>query len=434
MGQGLAGLLGSMLKVGTIGFGGGAALIPVMEKELVDRGALDERTFGTHTLIANITPGALPVKLAALAGAEGNGWLGSVLAALAVALPGTFATVGLLAGFNAIGPGAIRFVEFAAVGIAAFIIVLLAMFIAKVLRAGGRRLRIYVLVVLASFVATGANQLVAVAGRLFGQEWNTAIPQLNALQLILATLVVIGVSTMVRRTGPAPVAGGPTPSKSATSAWWAGGAFSVLVAVVLVASFAIGGAGFLGLVGLSTVTSFGGGEAYVGVADGFFVASGIVPGNEFYGQAVPVANALPGPILVKIASALGYSYGLQAGGWQLGIVFAVAAFLLSVSACSAVAMLLMGGYGKVANSAFVRRLGSYVLPVICGLLITTCLSMILANMDIAGHAGINQPAVGWATLIGAVALWALHKRFHLHDVVLLLIAGGVSLVGMLLAA
>lgn len=435
MGRGLPSLLGSMLKVGSIGFGGGAALIPVMEKELVDRGVLDERSFGTHTLIANITPGALPVKLGALAGAQSHGWLGSVLSALAVALPGTVATVGLLAGFNAIGPSAIRFVEFAAVGITAFILVLLGLFIAKVLRAGGRRLRIYIVVVLVSFLATGANQAVAVIGRLFGREWRPALAQLDALQLILATLAVIGLWTIARRgKDAAPRMGGPAPSRSSRSAWFAAAGFGLIAALIIGASLLLGGASFLSLVGLSTITSFGGGEAYVGVADGFFVASGIVPGSEFYGQAVPVANALPGPILVKIASALGYSYGLQAGGWQLGAVYAVAAFLLSVSACSAIAMMLLGGYGKVANSAFVRRLGTYVLPVICGLLLTTCLSMVLANMDIAEGAGINPPIVGWATLVGALALWALHRRFGLHDVVLLLIGGGLSLVLMLVAA
>lgn len=420
-----------MLKVGTIGFGGGAALIPVMEKELVGK-ALDERTFGTHTLIANITPGAVPVKLGALAGAESHGWLGSLLAAFAVSLPGTLATVGLLAGFNAIGAGAIRYVEFAAIGIAAFIIVLLALFIAKVLRAGGQRLRVYVVVVLASFLATGANQAIAAVGELFGQCWETSLPQLDALQLILVTLVVIGAWSVARRRASTPAAPGAPPTASSRAAWWSAAAFTVVAAAVTLASFVVGGAGFLGLIGLSTVTSFGGGEAYVGVADGFFVASGIVPGSEFYGQAVPVANALPGPILVKVAAALGYSYGLQSGGWQLGLLFALATFLLSVAACSAIAMLIMGGYGKVSNSAFVRRLGAYVLPVICGLLITTCLSMLRANMAIARNADVNAPAVGWATIVGAMGLWRLDRRFHLHDVLLLLVAGGLSLLGMTL--
>lgn len=420
-----------MLKVGTIGFGGGAALIPVMEKELVGK-AVDERTFGTHTLIANITPGAVPVKLGALAGAESHGWLGSLLAAFAVSLPGTLATVGLLAGFNAIGAGAIRYVEFAAIGIAAFIIVLLALFIAKVLRAGGQRLRVYVVVVLASFLATGANQAIAAVGELFGQRWETSLPQLDALQLILVTLVVIGAWSVARRRASTPAAPGAPPTASSRAAWWSAAAFTVVAAAVTLASFVVGGAGFLGLIGLSTVTSFGGGEAYVGVADGFFVASGIVPGSEFYGQAVPVANALPGPILVKVAAALGYSYGLQSGGWQLGLLFALATFLLSVAACSAIAMLIMGGYGKVSNSAFVRRLGAYVLPVICGLLITTCLSMLRANMAIARNADVNAPAVGWATIVGAMGLWLLDRRFHLHDVLLLLVAGGLSLLGMTL--
>lgn len=420
-----------MLKVGTIGFGGGAALIPVMEKELVGK-AVDERTFGTHTLIANITPGAVPVKLGALAGAESHGWLGSLLAAFAVSLPGTLATVGLLAGFNAIGAGAIRYVEFAAIGIAAFIIVLLALFIAKVLRAGGQRLRVYVVVVLASFLATGANQAIAAVGELFGQRWETSLPQLDALQLILVTLVVIGAWSVARRRASTPAAPGAPPTASSRAAWWSAAAFTVVAAAVTLASFVVGGAGFLGLIGLSTVISFGGGEAYVGVADGFFVASGIVPGSEFYGQAVPVANALPGPILVKVAAALGYSYGLQSGGWQLGLLFALATFLLSVAACSAIAMLIMGGYGKVSNSAFVRRLGAYVLPVICGLLITTCLSMLRANMAIARNADVNAPAVGWATIVGAMGLWLLDRHFHLHDVLLLLVAGGLSLLGMTL--
>ena len=62
-------LIGSMLRVGTIGFGGGSALIPVIEKEIVHRrGLLDDPTFTAHTVIANITPGALPVKLGAYKG------------------------------------------------------------------------------------------------------------------------------------------------------------------------------------------------------------------------------------------------------------------------------------------------------------------------------------------------------------------------------
>ena len=66
-----------MLKVGMIGFGGGSALIPVMERELVSgRKALSEQLFIQDTVIANITPGALPVKIGALSGLQlGGPWL-----------------------------------------------------------------------------------------------------------------------------------------------------------------------------------------------------------------------------------------------------------------------------------------------------------------------------------------------------------------------
>ncbi len=94
-----------MLKVGAIGFGGGSALIPVMERELVTpHGGLDQHTFVQDTVIANITPGALPVKLAALSGIQLGGPVLAVFSGLAVALPGAALTVSLLAVFAAVGP------------------------------------------------------------------------------------------------------------------------------------------------------------------------------------------------------------------------------------------------------------------------------------------------------------------------------------------
>lgn len=419
-----------MLKVGTIGFGGGSALIPVVEKEVVHRRRyLDDRTFTSHTVIANITPGALPVKLAALAGSHLGTVRASVLAALVVALPGAFATVALIALFAMIGPGAIRFVEFAAVGIVAFIIVLLVHYITTVITRAHHRW-VAVGVTLVAFLATGANQLVTLLGVLVGRRWEPDLPGLSALGLVLVSLGVIGVLSLFSRPpvdGPSvPMASGN--GKSVASAV----VFGILAVVAIAVGFALGGGRFMALVGMSTISSFGGGEAYVGVADGFFVAPGYVDSMEFYGQVVPVANALPGPILVKVASALGYSFGLANGGPGLAVMAATLAFLLSVSACSAVAMLVMAGYDKASRSAFVQNLGMHILPVICGLLITTSLSMVLANADIGLSAGASPALVAWASLGGVAVLWWLHHRFRLHDLVLLGLGGGVSLAALLL--
>ncbi|RRD45947.1 hypothetical protein EII42_09465 [Tessaracoccus sp. OH4464_COT-324] len=422
-------LLVASLKVGATGFGGGSALIPVMHREYVQRHKLlGEDVFTAHTVVANITPGALPVKLAALAGTQSRRIWASLVAACAVALPGALATVLLLALFTAIGPSAIRVVEFMAVGISVFIMVLLLHYISKVLHAS--RPMVAVPIILAAFLATGTNQLVRAAGTLVGAHWAAAVPQLSAVQLVLVALAGAAVFSLLPWGRGHLATADVTPGRTlAPAALFAGVALAVLGL-----GFVLGHGHFLSLIGFSTVTSFGGGEAYVGVADGFFVATGTVSSAEFYGQAVPIANALPGPILVKIASALGYSYGTASGGWGVGVLLAGLAFLLSIAACSAVALLFMAGYDKASRSAFVRNLGQVILPVICGLLISTMLSMLNASMEIAERAAVSPATVGWVSLAGVAALWVVHRSGRLPDLVLLAIAGGVSLGALLLVA
>lgn len=433
----LGALVVSMLKIGTIGFGGGSALIPVMEKELVrDRGFLDHRAFTLHTVIANVTPGALPVKLAVLAGGRARSATAGVLSAVSVALPGSLATVGLVAAFSLLGPDAIRFVEFAAVGITAFIIVLLAHYITKVMRGGGPRTPAYVAIMVVAWLATGANGVVRWVGLLVGQQWEVRLPQLSAVGLVVAALLVIGVYSVAWRgasgSGEGSAMAEPLPQlgpKFQAIALSAGVCVAAVVAA-LVLGGPVGGE-LLGLVAFSTVTSYGGGEAYVGVADGFFVASGTVPSAMFYGQIVPVANALPGPILVKVASGIGYAFGFEVGGPALGVLFAVCSFAMAVGACCAVAVAVITAWTKVARSVFMVNLGRFILPVICGLLLTTSVSMVLANAEIAVRGGVAPAPVAWASLLAVGVMWWVQRRFRVPDLVLLAAAGVTSLVVLL---
>lgn len=419
-------LLNSMLKVGSIGFGGGSAIIPVMEKEVVQaKRLLPARLFTSHAVIANVTPGAFPVKLAALAGAHTSRTAGALLASAMVALPGAVATVALLALFAAVGPQAVRYVEFAAAGIAAFIIVLLVNYIAKALGGAGHRRTAFLIVMLASFLLTGANQLIAVVAALVGRTWSAALPNLSAVQLVVGALLVIGVFSLFGGTKPpavaVPVAEGP--GKVAPALILLGvAAASVLVAV------ALGAGRFLGLVALSTVATFGGGAAYIGIAEGFFVANGLVDAGAFYGQMVPVANAMPGAIMVKLVSAMGFSYGFAQGGWGLAVGLATLSFVCCVALGAAVALLFMAGYDKASQSVFVRNLGIYILPVICGLLLTTSMGMILANIEIGGHADVPVAAMAWGSLAGILGLWALQRYARLSDLPLLAIGGLCSLI------
>lgn len=425
-------LLSAALTVGTLGFGGGAALIPIMEREFVQRHHLaTEQAFTAHTIIANVTPGAQPVKMSAMVGTHVRPIWAPMAAALVVAIPGTFATVLLLALFAALGASAIRIVEFAALGISAFIAVLLIHYIGKVLRTYHPLAT--VCLALATFIAVGGNQAVRAAGNLLGTGWTASLPQLSAVQVILLALVGVAVLSFFRRS-PSP-SGPPEPAPSTTRHTLRAAALLAVVAgVALGVAFLVGAGKVVSLIGLSTLTSFGGGAAYIGVADGFFVASGLVPAGEFYGQMVPVANALPGPVLIKLATAIGYGFGAAQGGVGLGVTVAVLGFLVAVCSCSALALAFLAVYERAAHSPFVQNLGGVVLPVICGLLLATMTSMLNASVDIAEGVGVSGLGTAWASVIGVTVLWAVQQRWKPHDLLLILGAGGISLITMLLLA
>lgn len=384
-------------------------------------------------MIANLTPGALPVKLAALAGGRTRGAVAGLLCAVAVALPGAALTVGLVAVFGLLGASALRAVEFAAVGVTAFIIVLLAHYVAKVMHDGGPRTPAYVGIMLLAFGATGAEDAVRLLGLLVGAPVLIDLPSLSAVGLVVVALVAIALWSLL---GPRPSGSGPERAVMGVPLPGYGDKVRALVlqACVVVAgvgiAFAVGGAvggELMGLVGFSTLTSFGGGEAYVGVADGFFVGGGLIASEVFYGQIVPVANALPGPILIKVASGVGYSYGVGIGGPLLGAVFALAAFATSIGICCAAALATITAWTKVAQSAFMVNVGRFILPVICGLLLTTSVSMVLANAEIAERGGLSGTPVAWATLAAVAIMAVLQARHGVHDLILLAAAGLTSL-------
>ncbi len=125
----------SMLKIGCIGFGGGNALIPVIQKTVVEEEKLlTQEAYEEDILIASITPGALPVELAGGLGKRLAGRKGMLLAAGCMALPGAFATVLLISLLNGISDVFYADVAFITVGVMAYIARLLMQYVNAAVR------------------------------------------------------------------------------------------------------------------------------------------------------------------------------------------------------------------------------------------------------------------------------------------------------------
>ncbi len=472
----------SLLKVGAIGFGGGSALIPVINDEIVEKKKLlSKETYTDHTVISNITPGALPVKLGMLAGAHTCGTAGMLIGAYSVALFGTVLTVLLLSFLSVLGDKAIGVVECASVGISVYIIYLLLHYCKKVLTDSKKQnfsVQAIVIMILSAILTCG-KEIRAAASAFIGQNTfsdTKAFFDISTIELLLLAFFVIFFANgkpkklraalsipigivYVALCGYSPLAqpdiavyykaammllaagaavydakksGRSSGEKISAKAVIIGiGAFSAVIAAgALVAIFATNNAdipayllnGFV-----STVTSFGGGEAYLTVADGIFVAGGIIDAGELYSQILPIANTLPGPILVKILAGIGYIIGYESNGVIGGFATALLGFSTGIGATCIVCIIVDAVYRTFSQLQSLKLMKIWILPVICGLLITTMISMLTQSFSITADSALGID--GGITVIAAVFVLThnLKTKTKISDVFIILIDGGITL-------
>lgn len=94
-------LFDSFYRVGSLVFGGGHVVLPLLQAEVVPPGWLTDTQFVAGYGAAQAVPGPL-FTFAAYLGAVMNGWLGAVLATAAIFLPSFFLIVGALPFWDAI--------------------------------------------------------------------------------------------------------------------------------------------------------------------------------------------------------------------------------------------------------------------------------------------------------------------------------------------
>ena len=88
MNASLLGMFFTFAKIGLFTLGGGYAMVPIMEKEIVDRkGWLTHEEFMDILIVAQSTPGLFAINMASHIGNKARGVLGGVIGSLGVALP-----------------------------------------------------------------------------------------------------------------------------------------------------------------------------------------------------------------------------------------------------------------------------------------------------------------------------------------------------------
>lgn len=77
----------SFFKIGLFGFGGGLAILSLIEIEVAQHGWMSEQEFVDIVAVSQVTPGPIGINCATYVGYTAAGFWGSVLSTLAIILP-----------------------------------------------------------------------------------------------------------------------------------------------------------------------------------------------------------------------------------------------------------------------------------------------------------------------------------------------------------
>lgn len=85
----LFGLFGNFLKIGLFTFGGGYAMLPLIERQVIDKGrwGIDKAEFMNLLTLAQTVPGPIALNTAVFVGYKARGYSGAIATALGIVVP-----------------------------------------------------------------------------------------------------------------------------------------------------------------------------------------------------------------------------------------------------------------------------------------------------------------------------------------------------------
>lgn len=488
----------AFIKIGAIGFGGGTAVIPVIEREAIAKnGLITPDEFKEELVLQGITPGALPLKIACGLGVKSSP-LFSVGLVYATALVGVILAIIFTAILSVASSGVLTQVEYIAVGISAFIAIVIMKFVIKVPKSSkaDKFLKQALVLIIVSMLLSCCSRIEGFLA-LFGLNVKLHIPELSvtsilalglnfvlftrfefkktlecALRYALAIPVtVIGILAFAKEPIIDHIAADIVlyivivamlssviiqdflkakkikrlTAQTETHVSAGKNAFQkiriplitigillipmVVFGIVVGLVNATGFNHFITLTGksiLAVVTTFGGGTAFISIAEGVFVEGGIVSNELFWSQIVPIANALPGPLLCKMLATVWYhaAFSLQAGV-GVSILYSIYGAILGTTVTVVVYLLIYMLFQYLKELSIFEKLKLSILPLIAGLLIPTVLSMIINMVSVTTTTGIN---VWFGMLFAAVtiAVCYIPIRFKIKEPIVIVGIGGLS--------
>ena len=111
------------LKIGAFTFGGGLAMIPIIKRDIVSRGWIEESELMDYIAVSQVAPGMIAINIAVLVGNHVRGRKGSFVAVLGVAIPSVVIISLIAALLNEFAE--ITLVQYALKGILLTVVVLL---------------------------------------------------------------------------------------------------------------------------------------------------------------------------------------------------------------------------------------------------------------------------------------------------------------------